>query len=121
MVSLTTLRSYRLDLEHYPFFNNKNIGIALFDLVLSFIGAYLLGKLFDLPKYLNCNKELYYYLVIPFGILIHYIISSYISNSIFNPTQITFLNKKLFSFEVNIYKILILLLLYKIYTLYQKC
>jgi hypothetical protein len=117
-ISLEKLRSYRIDLEQYPFFNTKSQGIALFDLISSFIVAFLLEKY--LVNSINSrNKRLIYYLlVIPFGIVIHHIIAHYNSGWKLFPEEITFLNKKLFSTEINIYKFLILILLYFIYTLW---
>ena len=116
-MSLEEIRSYRLDVENYPFFNNKNTGIALFDLISSFIAAFILEKY--LIGYISCKnkKIIYYLLVIPFGILVHHIMAHYQSGWKLFPEEITFLNKKLFSKEINVYKMLILILLYYIYVL----
>lgn len=113
-MSLEEIRRYRVDIENYPFFNNKNIGIALFDLISSFIVAFILEKY--LIGYINCKnkRNIYYLLVIPFGILVHHIIAHYKSGWKLFPEEITFLNKKLFSKEINIYKLLIFVLLYYI-------
>lgn len=87
------LRKYRLG------------GIALFDLISSFIGAYILDYYFDLSRLLfgkltNNFKIVYYLSVIPIGVITHVIFS-----------QETFLNKQLFSPDINIYKIIILLII----------
>lgn len=111
------LRKYRIELDNIPFFNNESRGIALFDLILSFVGAFVLDYLFNLSSLLPCKnkKEIFYLLVIPIGILFHHIIAHMRSKTLF-PEEITFLNKKLFSLEFNVYKILVLVILYLIYT-----
>lgn len=106
-MDITELRKYRLQLDSYPFFNNENRGISLFDLILSFIGAWILNHFFHLSNKLNGKENTYYLLVIPFGILIHYLVSIYE-----NIDQFTFLNKKLFSSQFNIYKVIIFIVLY---------
>lgn len=47
-----SLRDYRVDIEEYPFFNKEAQGIALFDLVISFIVAYMIIDFF-VPKYIK--------------------------------------------------------------------
>lgn len=84
-------------------------GIALFDLISSFIAAYILDYLFNVSyllfgKITKNYKIIYYLSVIPFGIIAHIIFS-----------QKTFLNTQLFSPNLNIYKIILLLLLGMIY------
>jgi hypothetical protein len=120
-MDIQQLRNYRLNLEKYPFYNNKSDGIALFDLILSFVGAYILDITFKLSNKLPVNNKqykqyIYYLLVIPVGILVHHLIAHYRARSLI-PQEITFLNKKLFSLEFNIYKILIIILLIAIYVL----
>lgn len=115
-MNLSDLRKYRLDLENPPFYNNINNGIALFDLIVSFIGAYILDKTFNLRNtitFCKNKKTIYYLLVIPFGILVHHIIAhirSFPTKKIF-PDEITTLNRKLFSMPLNIYHILLLILI----------
>jgi len=113
-MNLSNLRRYRLNFEKYPYYNNQNDGIALFDLITSFVGAYLLEKMFNLSKRLNlCNKNkqlVYYLLVIPFGIIVHHIIAHIRSIKLF-PEEITFLNKKIFSLKPNIYHLLLVILI----------
>lgn len=90
---IQTLRKYRLG------------GIALFDLISSFIGAYILDYYFDLSyvlfgKLTKNFKVVYYLSIIPIGVITHIVFS-----------QETFLNKQLFSPDINIYKILMILII----------
>lgn len=111
------IRKYRIDLENYPYYNSNNNGIALFDLITAFLGAFILDKYFNLSSYMPSYKNkvfVYYLLVIPFGILIHHIIA-HIKEKVLFPSEITFLNKKIFSLNFNVYHVLlgiILLLLF---------
>lgn len=108
-ISLNDLRKFRLDIETQPFLNNQNQGIALFDLTLSFVAAYILDRQFKLSNRLGCNQNsqaVFYMLVIPFGILVHYLFSMY-QQQTFTPTQMTFLNRKIFTPNVNIYQIMV--------------
>jgi hypothetical protein len=117
MTSIEELRKHRIELDTIYFFNNESRGIALFDLILSFVGAYILDILFNISRFF-CNQEVYYLSVIPFGILVHHIIAhinGWSKGLYLVPEEFTFLNKKLFSLELNVYKVLILLLLYLIY------
>ena len=113
-MNLSQLRRYRLNFEKFPYYNDQNNGIALFDLIASFVGAYLLDISFNLSKRLplcKTNKQLVYYLlVIPFGIIIHHIIAHLRSRKLF-PEEITYLNKKIFSLQPNIYHLLLLILI----------
>lgn len=121
-MDLAELRKYRLDLENFPYYNDRNIGIALFDVVTAFLGAYILDNLFNLSKYIPVCKNkrtVYYLLVIPFGILTHHILAHINSfqrgERFIFPEEMTFLNKKLFSLTPNIYHgLLILLVLYTV-------
>lgn len=98
-VILTQIRKYRLDLESFTIFNNQGVGIALFDLISSFIGAYLLEYFFNITKRFNISSSVYYLSVIPIGIIVHLILNTK-----------TFLYEKLIDNSVNIYKILIVVL-----------
>jgi len=109
---MTEIRKYRIDIENIPFiFNDKGIGISLFDVATAYIGAYLLDVIFRLPNKLPIpcknTRTIYYLLVIPFGIIIHHILAHIISikegKGIIIPDEITFLNKKLFTLKPNIY------------------
>lgn len=100
MISVEELRKYRLEL---PFqFNDQNKGIALFDLILTFVIAYILEP-YILPFLMsyNINRKAYYLMLIPLGVIIHILFK-----------QTTFLNKQLFSKELNIYKALFFLIIY---------
>lgn len=68
----------------------KIFGMAAFDLVATFIVAFVVDAIFINTK----NKILYYSMVIPSGIFIHYLTK-----------QNTFLNSKILNNEVNGYKI----------------
>ena len=91
------LREYRLK------FNKKEEGIAIFDLVLSFLGAYILDRYTNISnsipvKNKNQKKFIYYNLVIPTGIVFHYL---------FNVDS--FLSEQLFNSNINIYKVLMIM------------
>lgn len=87
---MDNLRKFRLDLEDFPFLNSKSHGIALFDLIGTFMIAYLFEIYF---KFIP--RKIYYASLIPLGVIIHYIIN-----------QNTFLNYKLLNNDFNIYKVL---------------
>ena len=70
--------------------SHRLFGIALFDLISSFVGAWLIDHF--LLKLSDKAKPVYYLSVIPLGILVHIL---------FN--QKTFLNSKVFSKELNMY------------------
>lgn len=88
------IRKYRLDLEEFPFFNNISQGIALFDLIGTFMIAYLFENYFT--KFVS--RKIYYTSLIPLGIIVHWLIG-----------QNTFLNSKLLNYNFNIYKMVILI------------
>lgn len=102
MSILTELRKYRLYLEEMPFFNNKSQGIALFDLLGTFMIALLLEKY--ITNYFNITCKFYYTSLIPLGVIVHFIIG-----------QNTFLNSKLLDYNFNIYKVLFLGLIYMMF------
>lgn len=116
MESIKELRKYRVQLEE-PYFNKDSLGIALFDFIATFIAAYILDNYFKLSSKLPGKNTLqtYYLLVIPFGIIIHHL-TAHLQQMVLIPTEITFLNKKIFSTELNIYKLIVLVMLYMIYT-----
>lgn len=113
-MNITDLRKYRIDIESIPIYNENSSGIALFDLTASFIGAIILDVLFGASNVVPVCKNkilIYYLLVIPFGIIIHHIfahIKALVNKKpLLFPEEITFLNKKLFSLDFNIYQVLI--------------
>ncbi len=101
-----SLRDYRVDIEEYPFFNKEAQGIALFDLVISFIVAYMIIDFF-VPKYIK-NRGVYYASIVPLGVIVHLLVGAD-----------TYLNRKLMSNELNIYKIIIIINIYLIYYFYN--
>jgi hypothetical protein len=99
--TIQNLRQYRVVLQP-PFFNNVGYGIALFDLISTFLIARILEPII-LP-YLQLTRAAYYLLLIPFGILVHLLVN-----------QPTFLNNQVFSKSLNLYKIVIIIIVYKLY------
>ena len=98
--SIDQLRKYRLYLEEPPFLNAKSQGIALFDLLGTFMIAFLLENY--ITNNLNITRKIYYASLIPLGVIVHWITG-----------QQTFLNSKLLDYNFNIYKVLFLgLILY---------
>lgn len=100
-MDITTLRKHRLILEP-PFYNSSGYGIALFDLTSTFIIAYLLEP-YILP-HLKITKLAYYLLLLPVGVITHLIFK-----------QDTFLNQQLFNKSINVYKIIMLVIVYQLY------
>lgn len=94
--TITQLRNYRIKFES-PYFNDKRDGVAIFDLVGTFLAAYviemILYKVFDV----QVNRKIYYTMLIPLGIIVHKLL--HID---------TFLNNQLFSPYFNIYKAIII-------------
>lgn len=100
-MDINSLRQYRIILEP-PFFNAKGHGIALFDLSLTFIIAYLLEP-YIIPR-LNISKLQYYLFLLPLGVIVHVLTK-----------QDTFLNKQLFNDSINIYKIIMIIIVYQLW------
>ena len=100
-IDINNLRKYRLLLEP-PFLNSKANGMALFDLILTFFIPYLIEP-YILPK-LKISRLAYYLSLIPLGIIIHLIFKTE-----------TFLSKQLFNNTINIYKILIIIMIFMLY------
>lgn len=97
-MDIAEFRKYRIILNDYPFFNNTSNGIALFDVFGTFIIAYFLKPF--IQRFINLSTKSYYLLLIPFGILVHLIFDID-----------TFLNRMIFSEEINIYKLVILIMI----------
>jgi len=93
---MDTIRKFRILFDPISF-NSRGEGIALFDLILTFVVAYLIEP-YILSK-IKISKLAYYLSLIPLGIIIH----------LFTTSESTFLNGKLFNNEFNIYKILIII------------
>ena len=100
-IDINNLRKYRLLLEP-PFLNSKANGMALFDLISTFFIAYLIEP-YILPK-LKISRLAYYLSLIPLGVIIHLIFKTE-----------TFLSKQLFNNTINIYKILIIIMIFMLY------
>jgi hypothetical protein len=97
---MESIRQYRIKLDSSTdFLNNQGKGIALFDLIGTFIIAYLLEPY--ITSFFKIKSETYYLSLIPIGILAHILFK-----------QNTFLNGQLLNNEVNIYKIVLVVLLY---------
>ena len=97
------IRKYRFNFNTPPFFNNQSQGIALFDLIGSFVIAYILDHSFNISRQFP-NKQVYYLSIIPLGIIIHLMFGIN-----------TFLNQQLFNSHLNIYKITVALLIYMLF------
>jgi len=98
MSFIEQIRKYRFQINSDDdgfLFNDKNIGIALFDLLSSYLGFFILDKLFNFTS--KIDIRIYYALVIPTGIITHILFE-----------QNTFLNNKLLNDKNDI--------LYKIFT-----
>lgn len=108
-MDINSLRKYRINLENFPeILNAKNDGIALFDLSATLVAAAIIDKSTNL--YFTKQFGIKYYLsTILLGIIVHHITAHILSPGKLFPPEITYLNKKLFSLEVNIYKVLLLI------------
>ena len=93
---MDNLRKFRILFDPLSF-NFSGEGIALFDLILTFVVAYLIEP-YILSK-IKISRLAYYLSLIPLGIITHLLTTS----------KSTFLNGKLFNNEINIYKILIII------------
>lgn len=98
------LRKYRIQFEN-PFLNSMGKGIALIDLIGTFMIGYILNEYFKITDFFKIKQETYYILLIIFGVVSHLFIK-----------QKTFLNNKLFNSNVNVYKIIFICIIFK--TLY---
>jgi len=100
---MESIRQYRIKIDSTnEFLNNQGKGISLFDFIGTFIVAYLLEPY--ITSFLNIKRNTYYLSLIPIGILTHILFE-----------QHTFLNGKLLNNEINIYKVVIVVLLYYLY------
>ena len=104
-LDISSLRKYRIKLDEIStkeFLNNTGNGISLFDLIGTFVIAYILEDY--ITSFLKIKKDTYYLSLIPLGIIIHYFTN-----------QNTFLNTQLTNNTFNIYKIIIFVTLYLLY------
>ena len=100
-IDINNLRNYRIILEPLSL-NSIGNGMALFDLILTFFIPYIIEP-YILPK-LKISRLAYYLSLIPLGVIIHLIFK-----------KETFLNKQLFNNTINIYKILIIIMIFMLY------
>ena len=100
-MNITDLRKYRFQLQS-PFFNSKDQGIALFDFLVTFLVAYIVESY--VKTYLNISRSGYYLMLLPLGVVVHLLTK-----------QDTFLNRQLFDRSLNLYKIIVVFILYKLY------
>jgi len=100
-MNINNLRKYRIIIKP-PFFNSIGNGIALFDLILTFLIPYLIEPY--ILSILKISRLAYYLSLLPLGIILHILFK-----------QDTFLNKKLFTNTINIYKIVIIINIFMLY------
>lgn len=97
-MNISEFRKYRIVFDNYPFFNNESNGIALFDVIGTFIIAYFLKPF--IQRFVNLSSSSYYLLLIPLGILVHLLFDID-----------TFLNRMILNDEINIYKLTLLIMI----------
>jgi hypothetical protein len=100
-MNINNLRKYRIIIKP-PFFNSIGNGIALFDLILTFLIPYLIEPY--ILSILKISRLAYYLSLLPLGIILHILFK-----------QDTFLNKQLFTNTINIYKIVIIINIFMLY------
>ena len=100
-MNINNLRKYRIIIKP-PFFNSIGNGIALFDLILTFLIPYLIEPY--ILSILKISRLAYYLSLLPLGIILHILFK-----------QDTFLNKQLFTNTINIYKIVIIINIFVLY------
>lgn len=125
MEGLDEIRKHRFQLEQYPFYNDNGYGISFFDAAMILIGVIFLDLVFKLHLYIPfCGRKqlAYYLLIIPLVILISHVSAHIVSLSqgkqTILPEELTYLNEKIFSADLNFYHIIVFLLLY---STYQSC
>ena len=96
MDTITKLRKYRILESPTTLYNSNSEGVAIFDLVSSIVGFYLVDLLLFSGQLFRTYGYKYYASIIPLGVIVHLILD-----------QQTFLNKQLFSSELNIHKIIV--------------
>lgn len=100
-MNINNLRKYRIIIKP-PFFNSIGNGIALFDLILTFLIPYLIEPY--ILSILKISRLAYYLSLLPLGIILHILFK-----------QDTFLNKQLFTNTINIYKIVMIINIFLLY------
>lgn len=83
MSFVDNLRKYRFVFEN-PAFNDRGNGIAIFDVVATFLVAYILKPFVN--KFFTISDSVYYLLLIPFSVLFHKAlkIDTFLNRQIFN-------------------------------------
>lgn len=99
MDTINNLRKYRILESPTNLFNIDGKGIAIFDLVSSIFAFYLIDLLYSGKLFATYGYK-YYGFIIPFGIVVHWFAN-----------QQTFLNKQLFSSEINMHKVIVAILI----------
>jgi hypothetical protein len=100
---MDNIRAYRINFQN-NFINHDSDGIALFDLIGTFIVAYLLNLYLKVS-----NSEIYYLSVLPLAVLVHLMVG-----------KNTFLNQHLFSKDFNIYKLIFSLIFTRLFYIKYK-
>jgi hypothetical protein len=100
-MDINQLRQYRFQLDQ-SFLNSKGQGIAIFDFSMTFLIAYIIEPY--IREYLKLTRPAYYLMLLPLGVVIHILTK-----------QETFLNKQLFDKSINLYKVIMIVILYKLY------
>lgn len=100
-MDINQLRQYRFQLNQ-PFLNSEGRGIAIFDFTITFLIAYIIEPY--IREYLKLTRPAYYLMLLPLGVIIHLLTK-----------QDTFLNKQLFDNSINLYKVIMIFILIKLY------
>jgi hypothetical protein len=100
-MDINQLRQYRFQLNQ-PFLNSDGQGIAIFDFSMTFLIAYIIEPY--IREYFKLTRPAYYLMLLPLGVVIHLLTK-----------QETFLNKQLFNNSINLYKVIMIIILYKLY------
>lgn len=109
-MDISNLRKYRIkldDISTKQFLNDTGNGISLFDLIGTFIIAYILEHY--ITSFFKIKKDTYYLSLIPLGVIIHYFTN-----------QNTFLNSHLTNNTFNIYKVILVIILFLLYQSYNR-
>lgn len=126
MEQLNEIRKHRFQLENWKdIYNDTGYGISFFDLAMIIFGFIFLDFVFGASYYIpfcRKNRLAYYLLAIPFVVLVSHVAAHIISfskgNKTLIPDELTYLNQKIFSVDLNFYHVIVFLLLY---WSYQTC
>ncbi len=101
-MDIESLRKYRIlkDIKSFEgIINSKGDGIAVLDLAGTLIAFYIIDKFFFKGQMYQKYRYRYYLSSIPIGVVVHKSVS-----------QETFLNNHLFSNEMNIHKVIFIVI-----------